>query len=225
MPTYFSGLDLGQSRDHSALVVLEQNAIPDPDAPGRYAAQFDVCHIHRWELKTPYPQVVENLHRWFEIAPLRGSSLVVDATGVGQGIVDMITATPFPAAVRPFKITCGSNPGDGTVPKVDLVGAVPSALQTGRLRFAEELPLTEVLVKELEMFRVKVTSDRNETYSAWHENDHDDICIALALALHYGEKHASYPPGPPIPPPPPIVPAWMGKPRTAEELFGKSRAW
>ncbi len=225
MPTYFSGLDLGQSQDFSALVVLEQSAIPDPDTKGRYAAQFDVCHIHRWELKTPYPTVVENLHRWFEISPLRNSTLVVDGTGVGQGIVDMITATPFPAVVRPFKITCGNKPGDGTVPKVDLVGAVQSALQTGRLRFAEELPLTEVLVKELENFRVKVTADRNETYSAWREADHDDLVLALAPALWYGEKHATYPPGPPIPRPPPILPAWMGKLRTTEELFGKSRAW
>ena len=33
------------------------------------------------------------------------------------------------------------------------------------------------------MFRVSVTSDRNETFAAWREKDHDDLVLALALAV------------------------------------------
>lgn len=193
MPRYFSGLDLGQSQDFSALVVLEQTAVPDPDISGRYLAQFDACHLHRWPLKTPYPEIVADLKEMWAGSELRDSALVVDATGVGRGVVDLITESRILADVRPYSITCGNKPGDGTVPKVDLVASVQAALQTGRLRFAADLELTDTLVKELENFRVKVTSDRNETFSAWREKDHDDLVLALALAVWYGEQNAAFP--------------------------------
>ncbi len=45
MPTYISGLDLGQLSDYTALVTLEQTQIPDPDVSGRMANRFDVRHI------------------------------------------------------------------------------------------------------------------------------------------------------------------------------------
>ena len=80
-------------------------------------------------------------------------------------------------------------PGDGTVPKKDLIGAVQAALQTRRLKIVGVLPLAARLTKELEMFRVKVTADRNEIFESWRERDHDDLVMALALAVWYGEKH------------------------------------
>jgi hypothetical protein len=33
---------------------------------------------------------------------------------------------------------------------------------------------------------VKVTADRTETFSSWRERDHDDLVMALALALFVG---------------------------------------
>jgi hypothetical protein len=33
-------------------------------------------------------------------------------------------------------------------------------------------------------WRMKVTADRNETFESWRERDHDDLVLALALALH-----------------------------------------
>ena len=33
---------------------------------------------------------------------------------------------------------------------------------------------------------MKVTADRNETFGAWRERDHDDLVMALALALFVG---------------------------------------
>jgi hypothetical protein len=181
---YVSGLDLGQQADFSALVVCEV---------GQHGAEWrhDVRHIHRWPLKTPYPEIVADLNNLFGRGPLLGSTLVLDATGVGRGVADMVLSAKLPADVRAYTITAGFRPGDGTVPKVDLVGAVVAALQTGRLRFAESLELTPVLQRELETFRVKVTPDRNETYSAWRERDHDDLVLALALAVWFGER---YPP-------------------------------
>ena len=189
MPVYISGLDLGQQADHSALVTVELDHLPDPELGGPVQARHDVRHIHRWPLGTPYPAVIADLQTWFSAGPLRDSALVVDATGVGVAVVDMITASALPAAVRRFTITHGHREGDGTVPKKDLVFAVVAALQTKRLRFAKELALRPVLEKEMENFRAKVTPDRNETFAAWREKDHDDLVLALALAVWYGERH------------------------------------
>lgn len=207
MSRFFSGLDLGQASDYSALVVLERDTVPDPDRAGSSVFRFDVRHIHRWQLGTPYPDVIRDLKGWFSLAPLRNSSLVIDRTGVGRGICDMVAESGLPAAVRPFSITAGSRPGDGTVPKSDLVAAVQSALQQRRLRFARDLELRPVLEKELETFRVKVTGDRNETFAAWREGDKDDLVLALALGLWYGESSGSPPLA--VQPSKPRVPSYM----------------
>jgi len=201
MPEYFSGLDLGQAQDYSALVVLEHSHIPDPERSGRSLNRFDVRHLHRWQLGTSYPAVVADLTAWYQLLPLHQTTLVVDATGVGRAVVDMIRQSQLPAEVRAYTITAGREEGNDTVPKKDLVGAVLAALQTRRLRFAETLPLCPTLERELEMYRVKVTADRNETFSAFRDKDHDDLVLALALALWYGERNAPAPPTPRTPRP------------------------
>lgn len=218
MPSYVSGLDLGQARDHAALVVVEQERISDPDRPGHSANRFDVRHLHRWPLGTSYPTVITDLQAWFAVAPLRDTPLVVDATGVGRPVVDMIRAAGLPADLRPYTITAGTAEGDATVPKKDLVGAVLAALQTRRLRFAEALPLRPVLEKELETFRVKVTADRNETFAAYREKDHDDLVLALALAVWYGERHGGSGGYESPDPSERLLPAWMGE-------FGSATGW
>jgi hypothetical protein len=214
MPSYVTGLDLGQSADFSALVTCELDYIPDPDLPGRSVLRHDVRHLHRWELGTSYPGIIADLKEWFGAGPLNGSALVIDATGVGRAVVDMIRESSIAAHVAPFSITAGLKEGTDppTVPKKDLVASVATALQCRRLRFAEELPLRPTLERELETFRAKVTADRNETFAAWRERDHDDLVLALALAVWYGERYGS-PPADFVQPAPaaPILPTWLGK--------------
>jgi hypothetical protein len=57
-----------------------------------------------------------------------------------------------------------------------------------RLKIADSLPLAEVLTKELELFRMKVTLDKDESFASWRERPHDDIVLSLALACWYGQK-------------------------------------
>ncbi len=180
---FITGLDLGQSQDPSALVVVEQTTYSTVRE-----SDYAVRHIHRWHLGTSYPEVVENLHGLFSTGYLVNSTLVIDATGVGRAVVDMIRESKITAIIKAYSITAGRIPSEDTVPKKDLVGAVQSGLQSRRIKIASDLPFREVLTKELEMFRVKVTADRNETFSAWRESDHDDMVLALALAVWYGDR-------------------------------------
>jgi len=121
----------------------------------------------------------------------------------------MVEASNITADVQGYSITCGSKEGDHTVPKIDLVGAIQSTLQSRRLKFADDLPLVPILEKELEAFRTKVTSDRNETFGAWRESDHDDLVLALALAVWFGERDSGVPNQFAIPKQP-LIPAYFG---------------
>ena len=38
-------------------------------------------------------------------------------------------------------------------------------------------------------FTTKITTSANETYEAWRERDHDDMVLAVALAIWLGEKY------------------------------------
>ena len=47
--TYFSGLDLGQQQDYTALAVAERTSLLDPDRPDRTVFQFALRHLQRDE--------------------------------------------------------------------------------------------------------------------------------------------------------------------------------
>ena len=90
-PYYFTGLALGQQADFAALVTVERHKLAQPPT-GKTVYRFDVRHLHRWPLKTPYPAVVADVKALFEEPPLSGSMLAVDETGVGRAVVDMARA-------------------------------------------------------------------------------------------------------------------------------------
>jgi hypothetical protein len=49
---YYSGLDLGQTQDYTALAVAERSSRPNPARPGEEVYSFAVRHLHRWPLGT-----------------------------------------------------------------------------------------------------------------------------------------------------------------------------
>jgi hypothetical protein len=58
------------------------------------------------------------------------------------------------------------------------------------------LPEAVTLTRELESFQVKITESAHDTYGAWREGAHDDLVLAVALALwacvHYGSRGHAY---------------------------------
>jgi hypothetical protein len=85
---------------------------------------------------------------------------------------------------RPITITSGSEPGkDGnTVPKQDLVARVETLLASGRLKVAPGLKLAPAIRQELSSFRAKVSTTGHHAFEGGG-NAHDDLVLALALAL------------------------------------------
>ena len=89
-------------------------------------------------------------------------------------------------------ITGGNTPthegANWLVPKRDLVSTMQVLLQSRRLMVAEELPEAPLLVKELLDFQVKITMAAHDIYGAWREGQHDDLVLATALAVWFGER-------------------------------------
>src|SRR5579884_1051671 len=95
---YFVGLDLGKRLDYSAIAVVERWE--------KVARQFDyvdwkyreertrglqVRYLERMHLGTPYTVVVRRVAELLERLRQQGKCrLVVDATGVGMPVVDML---------------------------------------------------------------------------------------------------------------------------------------
>lgn len=208
MNCYFVGLDLGQSQDYTAVAVLERPFGRAIDPPDRRRPGFALRHLRRFPLGTPYTVVGTEVLALLRSPVLRGAGLVVDQTGVGRPVVDMLAdklRNQVACRLLPVTITGGHTvtTGDPTslhVPKKELISTLQVLLQTRRLHVARALRETPVLVSELENYRVKITAARNEVFEAWRENRHDDLVLAAALAAWAGEK--SLPPleNPPIPP-------------------------
>jgi hypothetical protein len=193
-PSYFVGLDLGQAQDYTALSVVQRTEYTKPDDPTRTLRRYAVRYLERWKLGTTYTDIVSDLARLSAQVPLPGSTLVVDATGCGRPVVEMIRNARLPLKIVPITIHGGHavrpQPGGGrSVPKKDLVAIMQTLLQTGRFQIVPTLREAGILGDELRSFKVKVTLPTgNEIFEAWRERDHDDIVLSVALACWFGER-------------------------------------
>jgi hypothetical protein len=184
---FFVGLDLGQAQDFTALAVLER-----PLVEGSEESSYALRHLVRWPLGTPYTAIVPAVARLVAAAPLSGSDLVADQTGVGRALVDMLRAA-LVSRVLPVTITGGhavSMTPDGSfhVPKKELVTCLQMLLQGRRLQIARGLPQARTLTRELQNFQVRITAAANETFGVWREGQHDDLVLAVALACWWAER-------------------------------------
>ena len=190
-PDYFLGLDLGQTRDFTALAVLERSPPTDADTTVEQS-EYALRHLHRFPLGTPYTEIVPAVAALVRSGPLAESPVVVDQTGVGRAVVDMMRRAV--GWVVPVTITGGhavtmSEDRSFHVPKKELVSCLQVVMQSRRLRIARQLHEAAVLVRELQQFQVKITTAANETFGVWREGQHDDLVLAVALACWWAERH------------------------------------
>ena len=208
----YLGLDLGQASDDSALAIAERDRpprqvgggtvqyvngrpvpfTPSPAEPADYALSW----LQRFALKTPYPAIVTSVatmvRQLASRQPAPRLALVLDKTGVGAPLLDLFKRERLPGTLVDVTITGGDAVGqDGqsfTVPKRDLVSTCQVLLQGERLKIASALPDAGTLTQELLNFQVKITTTAHDTYGAWREGAHDDLVLATALAVWYGER-------------------------------------
>lgn len=205
---YSLGLDLGQVTDYSALAVARHGQ-------ARRSA-YDVGFLERWQGK-PYPSIVARVAE--VVAALRLASirelppgtpppvfwLAIDDTGVGRAVTDLFLAARIErpdllGGVNILAVTITGGTAvvmkglEANVPKRDLAGVVQALLQEERIKVSPGLPLAQTLLGELTGFRVKINERTgHDSYGAgddWRSAPHDDLVLALALALWWSEWRA-----------------------------------
>jgi hypothetical protein len=204
---FIAGVDLGQSQDPTAIIVMRHTRTPletwTKNDKARITKQdieehFDVVHAERLPLGTSYPDVVAHVRDVLSRPPLRDRChLVLDESGVGRAVGDMFTD----AGLRAMRvaITAGVDAvkQDGlrwSVAKSLLISGVDAKLHSGELRFAAELGEAHALAEELKDFRRHLTSAGRATYQA-RTGKHDDLVLAVAIALWWAverRRHQIY---------------------------------
>ncbi len=179
------GVDIGQKRDPTAICVMEsEERLEENDREvWHYLARF----LQRLPLGTPYPKVAKRIAEIAQAVIARTKEkpwVYVDATGVGQPIVDLLREQyPY---VTPVYFTHGDrrsldNAGV-KLGKAYLVSRLQALLQTGRIH----LPSTSearALAEELLDYEIRVDERANDRYGAFRVGTHDDLVTALGLAL------------------------------------------
>jgi hypothetical protein len=195
------GIDIGQKHDPTAIAVAEQQVWA---SGGRYEERYLVRFLERLPLNTPYPAVAERLgqivgNAWqaasreeFERTgdgrvnnvDLRFSTYV-DATGVGQPVVDILQESGL--AVTPVYFTHGDRRtverGRVTLGKAHLVSRLKALFQTRRIELPRTHPEAEAMRNELINYEIKVDQNANDKYGAFRTGAHDDLVTAVGLAV------------------------------------------
>jgi hypothetical protein len=187
--------------------------------------KYDCRTLHRWPLRTAYPDIVEDVR--VACTRLDRPILVVDGTGVGRAVVDLFRLAGLQVSVfQPISITAGDTvtreEGYLKVPKKDLVGAVEVVMGSDRLKIAKALKLARVLEGELRNFKMKVNLQTGkESFEAWRNKDTDDLTLAMALAVWFGERMSWGMPLPSVSGPAPALASDMMNPANiVRMMFG-----
>jgi hypothetical protein len=168
---YFIGCDLGQSRDSTAIAIVQ-----------RVDKQHRCGHLERVPLGTPYPAIITRVSDLMRRLP--SAVLAVDATGVGRPVADMFrhAGVHFTGVIITGGTEESFSNGYRHVPKVTLISHVQSLLHAGELKIRADMPEAAVLVRELQDFRVNFSATGHMSFSA-REGKHDDLVLALSLAV------------------------------------------
>jgi hypothetical protein len=181
------GVDVGQKRDPTAICVAEPE---DRQVGPRSEVHFPVRYLDRLPLGTPYPEVARRLAEVIGKAQARTNDtpdVFIDATGVGQPVVDLLRVEAPQAHVIAVYFTHGDRrtveEGVGVkLGKAWLVSRLQALLQTGRLHLPKTAEAA-ALAQELLDYEIRVSEDANDRYGAFRVGTHDDLVTALGLAV------------------------------------------
>ncbi|HUY56622.1 MAG TPA: hypothetical protein VNF24_07750 [Candidatus Acidoferrales bacterium] len=189
------GVDIGQQQDPTALTVVETyrpEAIGPRDWP---PLRHRIRWVERLPLGTDYQRVVDRIALVADQAARIGSPMIVlDATGVGRPIVDMLKRCSS-ASLRAVIFTAGEHETSPEysvlrVPKRDLVQSLEVVLQARRLEAVPDCPLQADLQAELAAFDFAISASGHDRYEG-SRGHHDDLVMALCLAVWWGERQSA----------------------------------
>ncbi|OYW07865.1 MAG: hypothetical protein B7X34_10025 [Acidobacteriia bacterium 12-62-4] len=183
---YYFGLDLGKRQDHSALVVVEltwaqgprnhatQGFTRLPQLTVRYAARLPLGYE-----TTGLPRFVRDAAQSFPLlAALRHpGTLLVDATGNGHTVIELLRGDRNGLLLKPVTISSGYKSrqlADNyySIPRTDLLTRLKLLFERGLLKIERPAAGMDFLERELIQFE-----------PSGRQQEHDDLIMALSLAI------------------------------------------
>ena len=195
---YFVGLDLGQARNYTAMAVLErrwhaataQEFIASSGRAYQGEYRYRVVGLDRCSLGTPYPAVVEWVKARLREYPLGNiAAVVVDATGVGSAVMDLLKRADLGVRwigtvitgnqASPVGAGATTVAGYQTVSRAEVLTGVQIAVQAKRLTVVmSECREWEALSRELVLLRLE----------GKRAGVQDDLAFGLGLAIWWGMR-------------------------------------
>ncbi len=185
MGTVTLGIDIGQKHDPTAIAVaeMEWRAVG-----GRTEDHYVVRYLQRLPLGAEYPAITARLGEVVGNVRKRGvpvGGVYVDATGVGQPVVDQLKGAGL--RITPTYFTHGdrrkeNEDGSITLGKAYLVSRLKVLMQTDRVHLPETDEM-EAMQRELAVYEIRVDEQANDRYGAFKVGTHDDLVTALGLAV------------------------------------------
>jgi hypothetical protein len=188
------GIDIGRVQDHTAVSLVESyEVLTDFDNHGaayRKERRMAVRYLERMPRGMSWPDMVKRLREIHQsmAGDLQARTWVVDATGVGDSVVNLIRKADLAKSLAAIQITSGHevSPTHHSygyyVPKRDLITNLQLLMQGQRLKVAAELQDAQLLMQEMKAMEVQVSLGGGEQSASWREKEHDDLVLATALA-------------------------------------------
>jgi hypothetical protein len=194
------GCDLGKSIDSTAIAIVHHTVRGTGKWLANDRAQYwreetkqslDVLHVERFPLGVNYVTQSRMLTEILLREPLksRRTALIVDQSGVGAGVVDLMEST----GLRPIRlqITAGAEQtNEGRVWRVAkqiLISKLEAAMHSKELQVAAALTESGALRDELRDFQRHTTATGANTWSA-RAGKHDDIVLAVSYAVWWANN-------------------------------------
>ena len=188
------GVDIGQKQDPTAIAVAE--AERREISRERSDTHYLIRHLDRLPLGTAYPKVAQHVARVTDQARQRTGdtpTIYVDATGVGQPVLELIQAEGVRSLLYGVYFTHGDRRTEEgkqvILGKAYLVSRLVTLLQSRRVHLPEG-DEARTLAQELQDYEIRVDENANDRYGAFRVGTHDDLVTALGLAVQ-ADPHIS----------------------------------
>ncbi len=197
---YTIGVDLGFAKDYTAIVTLDREPRKvDGERIGEafkrehhWVDHYRAVRVERMPLKTEYHNVVERVGQYKRRYP--NSNIIVDATGVGLAVTQHLARDGV--AHVPMLITGGhgynTQKRPWSIAKAEIISKMLLVYGENRIHLSPTGESAHILRAELQDFRMKRTASGNEQYLGdWRVGAHDDLVLALGIAVWLAERSST----------------------------------
>jgi hypothetical protein len=196
-------VDLGKIKDYATINILEDRLIQRPttrqpmartipvfDVPSMLTRVYDLIELGEMR-GVSYPDVASRISRVCTHPKIsQPYILVVDATGVGIAVCDLLRGPPYYLSPVGITISGGHTVTESewgyNVPKPFIVETMEVLMETERFKIAEDL-------EHLQDFKDQILDftklpQKGQSFGAEHDEIHDDFVMGTAIGLWYAER-------------------------------------